>query len=85
MILSRLHRHSESFSLLKEIHAEHNYQLNPTSKYLVYLLWLGEYDHARQLMRNVAVRNPMLALQVETALKGVEKEAYRIFVKAGNH
>lgn len=81
MILSRLHRHSESFRLLKEIHAEHNYQLNATYKYLVYLLWLGEYDHARQLMQDVAMRNPILALQVETALKGVEKEAYRIFVK----
>jgi len=83
LILSRLHRHTESFRILQKIHAEQRYYPQATDKYLVYLLWLGKYDQATQLLSNVIKENPTLQSRFENSLKGVEKRAYQVFVKPG--
>lgn len=82
LLLNKLHRHSESYRILKSLHEGGTYdQPDATYKYLVYLLWLGKYDRAIDLLREVKSKRPKFIRRIERSLKGAEKGAYRVFIE----
>lgn len=81
LVLNRLHRHTNSYRLLKTVHEERFYHPFVTYKYLVYLLWLGKYDEAVQLLRDVKTRRSDFLPQIVGFLKGAERSAYLVFIK----
>lgn len=81
LILNRLHRHTNSYRLLKTVHDEGFSHPFVTSKYLVYLLWLGKYDEAVQLLRDVKSRRAAFLPQIVRFLRGPERSAYLVFIK----
>jgi len=83
LTLNKLHRHTESFRILEGIHAQQRYYPQATEKYLVYLLWLGKYDQATKMLRNVIDEKTVSKRQIENSLKGLEKRAYQVFIKPG--
>jgi hypothetical protein len=81
LILNRLHCHTNSYRLLRTVHDEGFYHPFVTSKYLVYLLWLGNYDEAVQLLRDVKSRRAAFLPQIVRFLRGPERSAYLVFIK----
>jgi hypothetical protein len=81
LILNRLHRHTNSYRLLKMVHEEGFYHPFVTFRYLVYLLWLGNYDEAVQLLRGVKSRRASFLPQIVRFLRGPERNAYLVFIK----
>ncbi|MCP3872175.1 MAG: hypothetical protein GY699_03340 [Desulfobacteraceae bacterium] len=80
-LLRKLHRHTESYDILKTLHEKKIYRSNSCYQYLRYLLWLGDYDKAVTLIRDVKRVDPKLISFSEKRLKGVEKVVYDLFVK----
>lgn len=81
LILNRLHRHTQSYRLLKRVHEEGFYHPFVTSRYLVYLLWLGKYDEAVQLLRDVKSKRAAFLPHIVGFLRGPERSAYLVFIK----
>lgn len=81
LVLNRLHRHTNSYRLLKTVHDEGFYHPFVTSKYLVYLLWLGKYDEAVKLLRDVKSKRADFLPQIARFLRGPERSAYLVFIK----
>jgi hypothetical protein len=79
-VLSSLQRHSEAYRLLNHLHEKGGSHPYGTYKYVVYLLWLGDYGQAIQLLKDISSQNPGLIPAVTRQLRGVEKEAYLLFV-----
>jgi len=81
LILNRLHRHTSSYRLLKAVHEENPSHPFVTSQYLVYLLWLGNYDEAVQLLRDVRSKRASFLPHIVRFLKGPERSAYTLFIE----
>jgi tetratricopeptide (TPR) repeat protein len=81
LILSELHRHTAAFRLLREIHEKGMFHPRATYRYLVYLLWLGDYSEAIRLLRRIHAENPGFATKVLRYLKGGERAVYRVFIE----
>ena len=80
-LLNGLHRHSEAYRILKHLHEKGGVHPYGTSRYVIYLLWLGDYGQAIQLFRDIYRQNPMMIPDITRQLHGVEKEAYHLFVE----
>lgn len=80
LLLNKLHRHSEAYRLLKSVHERRFYNPYVTYKYLTYLLWLGKYDEATQLLRDVKATKPEFIPRIAKLLRGAEKKAYQVFI-----
>jgi len=81
LILNGLHRHTNSYRLLRAVHDMGFLHPLVTSRYLVYLLWLGSYDEAVHLMRDVRSKRPSFLPHMVRLLRGPEKSAYKVFVE----
>ena len=79
-LLHRLHRHTESFRLLEELHAQGFYLPLTTQPFITYLLWLGDFDRAAGVVKTLARKRPAYVPMVENLLTGIEKQAYEMFV-----
>ena len=84
LILARLHRHTEAFELLQYTHDKRHY-LFPyaTYQYLIYLLWLGEYERAIVLLNEIEDKKSEFLPTILNGLKGAEKKAFTFFVLPG--
>ncbi len=80
-LLNALHRHSEAYRILKNLHEKGLMHPYGTYKYLVYLFWLGDYQRAVQLFSSISLQNPLMIPEVTRQLQGVEKKVYRLFVE----
>ena len=80
LLFNKLHRHSKAYRLLRLAHERGLYHPYVTHKYLTYLLWLGKYDEAIKLLRDVKVTKPGLIPKIVRFLKGAEKSAYQVFI-----
>lgn len=84
LLLNKLHRHSHAFKLLKIIHDN---PFNPvhspeaTYKYVVYLMWLGEYDAAAEVLYNVSRKQPDLYKKIRPKFQRVEEKVYTLFIE----
>jgi tetratricopeptide (TPR) repeat protein len=56
IIMNQLHRHTQAYQLLKKSIASEHYSDTTIHKYIVYLLWLGEYDEAANLFKKQRVK-----------------------------
>ena len=82
LLLGQLHRHTESFRLLKAVHATETYLLPQAPfRHLNYLLWLGEYDAAVHLFESVQLHAPDFAPEIYQRLESIERRAFDLFVK----
>jgi hypothetical protein len=81
ILFKKIHRHTKAYRLLTSLNEKKIFFPSITSMYLTYLLWLGEYDKAVQLMNDAININPKFATKIESDLMGVEKRAYQAFVK----
>lgn len=81
LILNKLHRHTKAYRLLKMVHEKGLYHPYATYKYLTYLLWLGEYDEATQLLRDIRTKRPDFIPKIARFLKGAERSAYLVFIE----
>jgi hypothetical protein len=81
LILNELHRHTHSYRLLKNLVENQHYDYATINKYIVYLLWLGDYEQATDLLKKVKIKEPVLVAQLSMRLKGLEKKVFDLFVK----
>lgn len=84
LLLYKLHRHSHAFKLLKAIHDNSFYpvySLEATYQYVVYLMWLGEYDTAAEVLYHVSRKKPVLFKKIRLKFHGVEKKVYTLFIE----
>jgi tetratricopeptide (TPR) repeat protein len=84
LLLNKLHRHSHAFKLLKKIHDDPFYSLYSAEaayKYVMYLMWLGEYDTAVEVLNNVCLKKPNLYEKIKLKFKRVEKMVFALFIE----
>lgn len=81
LLLSKLHRYSASFKLLEKLWDRQVYQFRGVRQHVVYLMWLGEYDRARALVKDASKDYPYIMSKLEKTFRGVERRAYKKFVR----
>jgi len=81
LLLNQLQRHSEAYTLFKSI-CDQSLE-NPTAVhyYLTYLMWLGEYDKAVELIKEIKSHNAHLLPRIVADFKGIERQAFETFVE----
>lgn len=80
-ILNKLHRHSQAFRLLLNIHERGVGTPDATILYVRYLVWLGEYEDVSNVLKDAEKTSPGTIKKIESKLKGVERIVYRKFIK----
>jgi len=80
-LLVSLHRHTQAFNLLENIHQDSIYSAFMLRNHLTYLIWLGEYGLAGDLLKRVPQSRSRLIAQAVKGLGEPERAAYTRFVQ----
>lgn len=81
LLLNQLHRHSEAFALFKSICDQSLENPIADHQYLIYLMWLGEYDEAVELVQAIKDHNADLLPRIVSNFKPIEKQAFKEFIE----
>jgi hypothetical protein len=81
IVLSKLHRHTQSYQLLKQLIANEHYDYTTLYRYTVYLLWLGDYEEAADIIKKAKTKMPGVAHRLSERLRRPEKMVFDLFVK----
>jgi tetratricopeptide (TPR) repeat protein len=81
LLLKQLHRHSEAYALFESICDQSLDYPVADFHYLNYLMWLGRYDRAAELIQRIKSRNPRLLSRIAVNFRGIARAAYQMFVE----